>query len=105
MLLKNRIVGTTYRPPDTNLDLCTNGFESVLTILSKTKAECLLAGYYNINLLKYNVHEGTTTLINCLYANSFVPLITKPTRFVITSSTPILNIFTNKCNISAFQIY
>ena len=47
-----------------------NGFESVLNILSKTKAECLLAGDYNINLLRHNVHEGTATFINCLYANS-----------------------------------
>ena len=99
VLLKNRIVGTIYRLPDTNLDLFMNGFESVLNILSKTKAECLLAGDYNINLLRHNVHEGTTTFI--LYANSFVPLITKPTRFGNMSSTLIDNIFTNKCNNSA----
>ena len=50
-----------------------NGFELMLTILSKTKAECLLAGNYNINLLRHNFHEDTATFINCLYAKSLVP--------------------------------
>ena len=72
-----------------------NGFESVLNILSKTKTECVLAGDYNINLLRHNTHA---TFINCLYANSFVPLITKPTRFGNKSSTLIDNKFTNKCH-------
>ena len=45
-ILKNIIIGTVYRPPDTNLDIFMNGFESVINILSKTKTECLLAGDY-----------------------------------------------------------
>ena len=73
----------------------------MLNILSKTTDECLLAGDYNINLLRHNVHKGTATFINCLYAKSFVSLITKPTRFGNKSSTLTDNIFTNKCNNSA----
>ena len=80
-----------------------SGFESVLTILNKTKSECLLAGDYNINLLKHEVHDSTRNFVNCLYDNSLISLITKPTRFGKSSSTLIDNIFTNKCNQNAIS--
>ena len=76
---KNKIVGSIYRPPDSNLDLFMFDFESVLTILNKTKSECLLAGDYNINLLKHEVNDGTRNFVNCLYDISLIPLITRPT--------------------------
>ena len=80
-----------------------SGFESVLTILNKTKSECLLAGDYNINLLKHEVYDGIRNFANCLYDNSLIPLITRPTRFGKSSSTLIDNIFTNKCNQNAIS--
>ena len=71
--------------------------------MNKTKSECLLAGDYNINLLKHEVHDGTRNFLNCLYDDSLIPLLTRPTRFDKASSTLIYNIFTNKCNQNAIS--
>ena len=40
----NKIVGTIYRSPDSNLELFMSGFETVLHTLSKTKSECIYDG-------------------------------------------------------------
>ena len=70
------------------LDLVTN-----LSAISKT--ECLIAGDFNIDLLKYD-NADTEDFINNLYEHLFIPLIFRPTRFNINSSTLIDNIFSNK---------
>ena len=54
---RNKIVGTIYRPPDSNVELFMSGFKSLLCTLYKTKSECLYAGDYNINLLRQDMHE------------------------------------------------
>ena len=54
-----------------------------------------MAGDFNRDLLK-DSHLGSESIINSLYSHSFIPLITRPTRFGTTSSTLIDNIFTNK---------
>ena len=57
-------------------------------------------GDYNINLLNNDTHKGTHEFVDDLFANSFKPLIDKPTRVTSTSSTLIDNIFSNdlQCN-------
>ena len=75
-----------------------SGFESVLDHFNHFGVECLIAGDFNIDLLKYDAHRGTGLFLDCLRENALVPLITKPTRFTSDSSTLIDNIFTNKQN-------
>lgn len=60
------------------------------------KTECLITGDFNLNLLKHNVHSDTGCFLNGLLHDSFIPLITRPTRFTDSSSTLIDNIFSNK---------
>ena len=62
------------------------------------KAECLLAGDYNINLLNYETHVDTEIFVNNLYSSSFLPLITTPTRFTTTTATLIGNIMSSAFN-------
>ena len=62
------------------------------------KAECLLAGDFNVNLLNYDCHNDTDQFINTMYSYYFLPLITRPTRFTSTSATLIDNIMTNVFN-------
>ena len=62
-----------------------SGFESVLDNFNHFGVECLIAGDFNIDLLKYDAHRETGSFLDCLYEHDLVPLITKPTRF-----TPIL---------------
>jgi exonuclease III len=94
----NKIVGAVYHPPGRNLDLFNTGFEAVLNLISKSKAEYLIAGDFNIDLLKHDTHEGTELFINNMFAHSLIPTITRPTRFGKNSSSLIDNIFTNKPN-------
>ena len=52
-------------------------------------------GDYNINLLNYDVHNNTAEFTDIMYANSFIPLVTRPTRITLSSAPLIDNIFTN----------
>ena len=73
-------------------------FESVLDHFNRFGVECLIAGAFNIDLLKYDAHRETGLFHDCLHEHALVPIITKPTRFTSGSSTLIDNIFTNKPN-------
>ena len=75
-----------------------SGFESVLDHFNHFGVECLIAGNFNIDFLKYDAHRGTGLFLDCLHEHALVPLITKPTRFTSDSSTLIDNIFTNMPN-------
>ena len=71
-------------------------FVKVLSAISKTRTECLIAGKFNVDLLKYDENADTEDFINNLYDHLFIPLIFRPTRFNINSATLIDNIFLNK---------
>ena len=71
-------------------------FESIMSIVSNSKHDCLIAGDWNIDLLKYVIHSGTESFVNNLHANQLIPVITRLTTFAEFSSTLIDNILTNK---------
>ena len=52
-------------------------------------------GDFNIDLIKHDSHLSTNEFLDIMYANSFIPLINRPTRVTSTSATLIDNIFTN----------
>ena len=95
---KTKVLGSVYRPSNSNLDLFMSGFESVLYHFNHFGVECLIVGDFNIDLLKYDAHRGTGSFLDCPHENALMPLITKPTRFTSDFSTLIDNIFTNKPN-------
>ena len=64
--------------------------------ISKENKICYLMGDFNLNLLNYDVHTLTGEFLDGIYSNSFIPLITQPTRITAHTSTLIDNIFTNK---------
>ena len=90
---KTKVLRSVYRPPNSNLDLFMSDFESVLDHCNLFGVECLIAGDFNIDLLKYDTHRGTGLFLDCLHEHVLVPLITKPTRFTSDSTTLIDNIF------------
>ena len=95
---KTKVLGSVYRPPNSNLDLIMSGFESVLDHFNNFGVKCLIAGDFNIYMLKYDAHRGTGLFLDYIHEHALVPLVTKPTRFTSDSSTLIDNIFTNKPN-------
>ena len=66
-----------------------NGFVKMLSAIYKTRTECLISGDFNIDLLKYDENADTENFINNLYEHLFIPLVSRPTRFNINSSTLI----------------
>ena len=73
-----------------------SSFESIMLIVSNSQHDCLIAGDWNIDLLKYGTHSVTENFVNNLHANLLIPVITRPRRFSEFSSTLIDNILANK---------
>ena len=101
---KTKVLGSVYRPPNSNLDLFMSGFHSVVDHFNHFDVECLIARDFNIDLLKYDAHRGTGLFLDCLHEHALVPLITPPTRFTSDSFTLIDNIFSNKPNNVCCQV-
>ena len=65
-----------------------------------------MMGDYNINIMNYETHSLTGEFVDVMSSNSFMPLITRPTRVIATSATLIDNIFTNYFeNLRLFSMY
>src|SRR3989442_522462 len=69
------------------------------TILRKAYC-CILCGDFNLDLIKSASHTPTDEFLLNLNVNSYMPLITKPTRVTPNSSTLIDNIFTNNISLN-----
>ena len=79
-----------------------NYFEPLLKKLSHENKNIFLAGDYNINLLHSDTNEQTSTFLNNLSSNLFIPHIILPTRITSKSKTLIDNIFSNSTNFTSF---
>lgn len=93
----NVIVGCVYRAPNSDLALFNARFDTLLSKINCSKQLCYIAGDFNINLLKYEQHEGTANYVNCIFSHSFFPCINRPTRITTSTATLIDNIITNAC--------
>lgn len=58
----------------------------------------MIAGYFNIDLIKVRTHTHTNALFNILLAYSYTPAVNIPTRITEFSFTLIDNIYI-RCNI------
>ena len=118
---RNIILGNIYRPPNDINENYKTFFDElirILAILNISKHEVIIAGDFNIDLLKVNTNMHAHEFFHTLIAQSFIPKITLPTRFSDLRCTLIDNflcklspaimdssaaIFTN--NISDHQLY
>ena len=89
------IVGLMYRPPNTDAPLFTDALRNIHSKLTNERKTCILMGDFNIDLLKFQTHDKTNEFLDSLFASSYLPLITKPTRITDYSATLIDNIFCN----------
>ena len=93
---KNLIVGSIYRPPNTDLSKFNNTFITILDKLEKeSKKSSFITGDFNLDLIKHDSHQPTSDFLNTILSYSFFPTITKPTRVTQFTSSLIDNIFTN----------
>ena len=95
--LNNKIIlGIIYRPPNYIKDNYLKFFDemrSVLTHLTKLKCEVIIAGDFNIDLLKINDNNYSSDFFHIMATYAFLPKITFPTRFTDHGCTLIDNFF------------
>ena len=91
---KSLILGNVYRPPNNTNTLYqsfTNEFIPILENLQRSNRETIIAGDFNIDLLKINNNATLGNYFNSVVAQSFFPQITLPTRFSDHNCTLIDN--------------
>jgi hypothetical protein len=90
------LVGVTYKPPDYDIMSFNESFSKLLDMLNKFKKhKIILSGDFNINLLNYQSHQPTEEFLDNILSHHQYPVILRPTRFSVTNSTLIDNIFIN----------
>ena len=97
---KSVVIGVIYRPPNTDIYEFNRLISMIQCKVAKENKDCYLLGDYNINLLNVSSHIPSSDFLETVFADSFVPLINKPTRVCDRSATLIDNILTNKTDIN-----
>ena len=91
---KSIILGNIYTPPSNTNIICQSfidNFVPLLETLRRKNREVIIAGDYNIDLLKINVNPTYCDYMNSVVSQSFFPAITLPTRFSNRNCTLIDN--------------
>ena len=101
------IVGSVYRPPNSDLEKFNSDVLSILDYISGRNKLAIIAGDYNLNLLNSNNHPPTREFLNNFLSFNFLPTIKNPTRISDISATLIDNIFVSsvKCDYSSAIVY
>ena len=100
---KNIIIGCIYRPPSHINSLLTK-LDEILILCKIIKKEIIIAGDFNLDLLKYQQNNHINSFINLMLSYDLIPTIYKPTRITTHSATIIDNIFTN-INLDKINVY
>ena len=93
------IVGVVYRPPNSNMVDFNDAMHDILEKIAHHP--CYIMGDFNLDLLKHELHRPTERCLDTMYANSYIPMINRPTRVTRNTSTLIDNIFTNNYSIDS----
>ena len=73
--------------------------EPIYRKINSEKKQVYIMGDFNIDLLKRDMHRPIHDYVECLYSNSLVPCIYRPTRITANAATCIDNTLTNNENI------
>ena len=93
-LKRKIIIGNIYRPPKTTADNSNFFFDElthILNFLEQSHSEAVIAGDFNIDLLKVNENSTSAKFFDTITAHTFFPKITLPTRFSDQNGTLIDN--------------
>ena len=88
----NLVIGSIYRPPNTEPERFIQSFKDVKETCTKQKNNLILGLDHNLDLLKANLHRPTLTFLETIYEQGMLPMITKPTRISTNTATLIDNI-------------
>ena len=91
------IIGSIYRPPNTDLNQFSDNLTNIVSKVRSTKrkipCEIILGMDHNADLLKGNQHTPTHNFIENVTNLSLYPTITRPSRITHHSATLIDNIY------------
>ena len=88
------VIGCIYRPPNTDTSVFMSEMLSILNKIDQISNKiAIIAGDFNLNLLKHSSHQPTGEFINLLLSYNFLQTICQPTRITDFSATLIDNIF------------
>ena len=93
------IVGVVYRPLNSNTVDFNVSIQDVLE--KRAHHPCYMMGDFNLDFLKHELHSPTEKLPDMMYANSYIPMINRPTRVTGDTCTLIYNIFANNYSIDS----
>ena len=88
---KNLTLGNIYRPPRDVIENYQNFMNEFDSIVQTLRGELLIAGDFNIDLLKFNEKLIINEFLELILSSSLIPKITFPTRFSRNSGTLIDN--------------
>ena len=91
---KTIMIGSLYRPPNTNDTKFVDEYNNLLSKLYKeSKSKRLILGMdHNLDFLQHSIHKRTQDFIELNLDNNLLPSITRPTRITKSSATLIDNI-------------
>ena len=91
------LMGSMYRPPNTDLDQFSNNLTNIVSRARATKGkipyEIIRGMDHNVDLLKGNLHTPTHNFIENVINLNLYPTITRPSRITHHSATLIDNIY------------
>ena len=85
-----------YRSPRTrneDLNVFIDEFTPIISRLDNCNNDIIIAGDFNINLLKLNENGMFSSFFDTVISHSLYPQITLPTRFTRTTGTLLDNLF------------
>ena len=82
----NTIVNVLYRPPNWRSELFQKFWTTFLLNTKNSNKNIHIEGYFNLNLLDYDINKNVRSYLNLIYQNSFI-LTNKPTRVIKKIST------------------
>ena len=92
----NFIAGAVYKHSSMQHYKFSKDFlENLLNKIQTEKKFSVLAGDFNLNLIKYSKTTGINQFLGIVLSHNFMPQITLPTRVTGRTATPIDNILIN----------
>ena len=96
ILNKPLIIGNIYRPPknlNSNYESFINEFSNTISKFTDVNKECVIAGDYNIDLLKTSERPIFGDYLDTVLALGFIPKISFPTRFTSNNNATLIDNF------------
>ena len=93
---QTKIIANIYRSPSRKSDMFNTLLDSVLNKINRhSKKHTIIAGDFNMDLIKYESTAEFQDLINVMANHGFVQIISRPTRITDSSATLLDHVYTN----------